>query len=262
MPALPVPGALLDHEISDEGGPAVVQLHGLTSSRARDRLLGLDLGSGLSGTRLLRFDARGHGRSSGRPVPTDYAWERLAHDLLALLDHTFPGEQVHGVGQSMGAGTLLHALALDPGRFSALTVMVPPTAWETRAPRTADYRAVAELVEREGLDGFLATDALHHPPPARLGVAASLPDCDVALLPSVFRGAALSDLPVPEALAGTSVPALVLAWTGDPAHPVSTAERLHTLLTSSRLEVARTPEEVAAWPALLMAHVSAAAAQA
>ena len=69
MPSHAVSGAVLDVELSDEGGRAVVQLHGLTSSRARDRLLHLDLGRGLSGTRLLRYDARGHGRSTGRAVP-------------------------------------------------------------------------------------------------------------------------------------------------------------------------------------------------
>ena len=42
-------------ELSDEGGHPVVQLHGLTSSRQRDRLLDMDLGRGLSGTRLLRW---------------------------------------------------------------------------------------------------------------------------------------------------------------------------------------------------------------
>ena len=46
MAVFAVPGALLDTEVSDEGGHPVVQLHGLTSSRARDRLLDLDLGRG------------------------------------------------------------------------------------------------------------------------------------------------------------------------------------------------------------------------
>lgn len=128
MPTLARPGATIDFEISDEGGPAVVQLHGLTSSRTRDRLLSMDLGVGLSGTRLLRYDARAHGRSTGRAVPEDYRWNALAEDLLALLDHVFPGETVHGVGASMGTGTLLHAITTAPARFSALTLMVPPTA--------------------------------------------------------------------------------------------------------------------------------------
>ena len=42
-----VDGADIAAELSDEGGRAVVQLHGLTSSRARDRVLHLDLGVGL-----------------------------------------------------------------------------------------------------------------------------------------------------------------------------------------------------------------------
>lgn len=76
----------------------VLQLHGLTSSRARDRLLDPDLGRGLSGTRLLRYDARGHGHSSGRPEPADYRWSNLADDLLRLLDRWFPGDLIETRG--------------------------------------------------------------------------------------------------------------------------------------------------------------------
>ena len=58
MSSLSVPGAVIDFDLSGEDttGPAVVQLHGLTSSRARDRVLGLDLGRAFPG-RLLRYDA-------------------------------------------------------------------------------------------------------------------------------------------------------------------------------------------------------------
>lgn len=65
MRDLDIPGVQLATEYSDQHGQPVVQLHGLTSSRARDRQMELDLGRGLSGTRLLRYDARGHGRSGG-----------------------------------------------------------------------------------------------------------------------------------------------------------------------------------------------------
>ncbi len=102
MPSLAVPGAVIDYDVVGDRrstGRAVVQLHGLTSSRARDRTLGLDLGrglkSGLPGSpRLLRYDARGSRRAPpGAHVPDDYRWDRLADDLLALLDHVFPGER-------------------------------------------------------------------------------------------------------------------------------------------------------------------------
>ncbi|UOQ56208.1 alpha/beta hydrolase [Leucobacter allii] len=254
-----VPGAVLDTELSDEGGRPVAQLHGLTSSRARDRVLSLDLGRGLSGTRLLRYDARGHGRSSGRAVPEDYAWPRLADDLLALLDATFPGEAVHGVGPSMGTGTLLHAAVRDPGRFSGLTLLVPATAWASRAARAEGYRASARLVERRGAGALRALERGAPQPPATVGSPPTAPDVAEALLPAVLRGAALSDLPAREAIAGIGIPVTILAWVDDPAHPVSTAEALHALLPAARLRIARTPEDVAAWPAVLREDVSGAA---
>ncbi|OKH80421.1 alpha/beta hydrolase [Mycobacterium sp. ST-F2] len=256
MPTFVVPGAELAVELSDEGGHPVVQLHGLTSSRARDRVLNLDLGRGLSGTRLLRYDARGHGKSTGRKVPEDYRWERLAEDLLRLLDRWFPGESVHGVGPSMGTGTLLHAAAREPDRFAGLTLMVPATAWETRVAQAAHYQAAATLIETEGVGAFIASARGTTPPPATVGAPETVPDVADALLPSLFRGAALSDLPPREALAGIDVPTTILAWIDDPAHPLSTAESLHALLPKSTLTVAHTPADVETWPTVLSEDVA------
>ncbi|MGO4130665.1 alpha/beta fold hydrolase [Janibacter sp. RAF20_2_2] len=250
-----VPGARLQTEYSNEGGHPVVQLHGLTSSRERDRVLDLDLGRGLSGTRLLRYDARGHGRSTGRPVADDYAWPRLAHDLLALLHAWFPGERVHGVGPSMGCATLLHAALLEPGRFSGLTLIVPPTAWETRAARAHDYERSAEAVETHGVELLLRAQAAAPAPPATAGAPDTVPDVRTDLLPWVFRGAARSDLPDRKALRSIDLPTTILAWTDDPAHPLSTAETLLDLLPRATLQVASTRAEVHLWPAVLMADV-------
>lgn len=246
-----VPHAELAWAFSDESGPAVVQLHGLTSSRSRDRLLDLDLGRGLSDTRLLRYDARGHGHSSGRPEPQDYTWPNLADDLLRLLDYWFPDERVHGVGPSMGTATLLHAAVREPDRFSGFTLLLPPTAWATRRERAGDYRRVADLVEQHGIEAFLAETSDVPPPPAAVGHPDTVPHVTTELLPSVFRGAALSDLPTPRELARIDVPTTILAWVGDLAHPLSTAEALEQILPQARLQVASTPAEVRAWPAVL-----------
>lgn len=256
MPTFEVPGAELSVALSDEGGHPVVQLHGLTSSRAHDRVLNLDLGRGLSGTRLLRYDARGHGRSTGRKVPEDYEWESLADDLLRLLDHWFPGERVHGVGPSMGTGTLLHAASREPDRFSGLTLMVPPTAWETRPSQAANYTVSAALIESVGIEAFLATARGATPPPATLGAPETVPDVADALLPWVFRGAAISDLPAPEAVARIDVPTTILAWIDDPGHPLSTAESLAALLPQATLTVACTPGDVETWPKVLSQDVA------
>ena len=256
MPTFAVPGAELDVELSDEGGHPVVQLHGLTSSRHRDRLLDLDLGRGLSGTRLLRYDARGHGRSTGRALPEDYRWTVLADDLLRLLDHWFPGERVHGVGPSMGCATLLHAAVRDPDRFDGLTLLVPPTAWESRVAKVEDYRRAAVVVEEQGMAAFVEAGRAAPRPPATVEAPETVPDVDEALLPALFRGAALCDLPDRTAIARLRVPTTVLAWTEDPAHPLSTAETLASLIPGAVLEVASTPADVARWPGILRDDVA------
>lgn len=251
-----VPGARIAWAFSDESGPPVVQLHGLTSSRSRDRVLDLDLGRGLSGTRLLRYDARGHGYSTGRPVPEDYRWSTLADDLLRLLDLWFPDEQVHGVGPSMGAGTLLHAAVREPDRFSGFTLLLPPTAWETRTAKADDYLQAATLIEEYGVERLIAADRSLAQPPASVGHPDSVPHVSEDLLPSIYRGAALSDLPDPDRIAALTLPTTVLAWIDDPAHPISTAEALVSLMPSATLQVASTPEDVRRWPAVLATDVA------
>ena len=251
-----VPGARIAWAYSDEAGHPVVQLHGLTSSRSRDRVLDLDLGRELSGTRLLRYDARGHGHSTGRPAPEDYRWTTLADDLLRQLDYWFPGERVHGVGPSMGAGTLLHAAVREPDRFSGFTLLLPPTAWETRAARADEYLRLATFIEQHGVERVIAATRTAPQPPASVGHPDSVPHVTEELLPSVYRGAALSDLPASEAIAKLDHPTTVLAWIGDPAHPVSTAEALVDLMPNATLQVASTPEDVQGWPAVLAADVS------
>ncbi|WP_261624946.1 alpha/beta fold hydrolase [Nesterenkonia marinintestina] len=230
-------------------GPAVVQLHGLTSHALRERAAGLDMTQELHGVRTLHIDARAHGSSTGRPVPEDYVWPQLAADLLGLLDVVAPGERVAAAGPSMGAATLLYAALEDPDRFTSLTLLVPPTAWETRAAQAKDYRRAARMVEALGVAAFARLGRLMPPPPAQADrTKETMPSVSRELLPSVFRGAALTDLPDPERLRRLDVPCQLLAWTEDAAHPLSTAEELHRLLPDSTLDVAETPEQLRSWP--------------
>lgn len=256
MPTFAVPDAIIDYDVTGDTGPLVVQLHGLTSCRDRDAALGLDLGRALRDHRILRYDARGHGRSSGGTDPDAYTWAALSTDLLSLLDAVGADDPVHAVGTSMGAATLLHAALRAPDRFASLTLVVPPTAWETRRARAGDYLADAELVETHGVEAYLQRDGLVQEPPALANAPDTAPEVAEELLPAVLRGAAASNLPGPQELTRIAVPTLILGWADDPAHPLRTAEMLHAVIDDSRLIVARTPYGIMAWPALFADHVT------
>ena len=206
----------------------------------------------------MRYDARGHGRSSGDPVESDYAWSNLALDLIALLDAlgrldgldgSGAVEPVSVIGASMGTATILHALTVAPERFDRVVLTCPPTAWETRAAQGDLYRVGAQFAQDNGKAAYSERAASMPRPPllADLPAAYLVPDIEEALLPTVLRGAASSNVPPPEAIAALTHPTLILACDGDPGHPVSTAQRLQELIPGSQLHVSTTPAELASW---------------
>ena len=154
----------------------------------------------------------------------------------------------------MGAATSLFAAVRAPERVRALVLVIPPTAWETRAAQGSMYQQSAAVAEEQGLPGLVAL-AREMPPTTFFGEEGkarsltNLAAMDATAYPHVMRGAAGSDLPGPAGIAAIRCPALVLAWSDDPGHPVSTAERLSDLLPQGRLAVAGSPQEVAGWPA-------------
>lgn len=232
-------------------GPVVGYSHGLFLSRAADDALEVFDWSPVlaSGRRLVRYDARGHGETGGRAEPDDYTWPSLADDLLALADQHAPGEPVDWAGASMGCGTLLWAAARRPERFRRLVLEIPPTTGETRAAAAANYLTGAETIERDGAGPWLRMLATFGAPPIfaeveSFALRVSVPE---ALLPSVLRGAARSDLPGREQLARIEQPTLILAWDTDPTHPVSTAEMLAGTMPAARLHVSRTADDVRTW---------------
>ncbi|MFD3540227.1 alpha/beta fold hydrolase [Streptomyces sp. NPDC058662] len=230
-------------------GPLAVYAHGGLASQALEQRMDLfDWTPVLrAGRRLVRYDARGHGRSTGRPVDEDYTYPSLADDLLGLLDHLGTAEAVDAIGASMGCGTCLHAAVLAPDRFSRLVLLLPPTAWSTREPYARANRAAADTVERHGAAAWLSARG-ERPRPA---VVADVPDLPPAppepLLPSVLRGLARSDLPPPAVLVALRCPVLILTWADDPGHPVSTAAALADCLPDAELHVSRTRADVRTW---------------
>lgn len=247
-------GCELVYDLAGDG-PAVVWGHGLTSSMAsEDELDWFDWDDIRMTHRVLRYDARGHGRSASTAAPESYAWRELAIDQLALCDELGIDTYV-AAGASMGTATALHAAVLAPERVDGLVLVIPPTGWGSRAAQTGRYLVMADLVEAGEHDALLAGAAAVPPPDPLLDDPAwttrfprLLAETDPVRLARVFRGAATADLPTEAEVASIGVPTLVFAWTGDPGHPASSAARLQELMPQAEIALASTPAGMADWP--------------
>jgi pimeloyl-ACP methyl ester carboxylesterase len=254
MPTSSIRGVELDHE-RQGSGRTLVWGHGLTSSRADEAVppVLVDWPEATRHLDVVRYDARGHGRSGYTPDPRGYGWDRMALDQLALADELGIDRYVAG-GASLGCATALHAAVAAPDRIEALVLVIPPTAWETRAAQADSYRQMGDIIEARGVEPIIAAGAeLPVPEPFRhlahwkQRSADRLRAADPVRLAGLFRGAATADFPPRESVAAIVVPALILAWTGDPSHPVGTARELDRLLPAAELHEATTLDEFGTW---------------
>ncbi|MFF0292154.1 alpha/beta fold hydrolase [Kitasatospora sp. NPDC004614] len=245
------PHATLAFEVAGPAdGPLAVHAHGSLSSRAHERRAGLFDWTPLTAThRLARYDARGHGYSTGRAVAEDFGYPALAQDLLALCDHLSPDAPVTGLGASMGTATVLWAALARPERFDRLVLAIPAVAWAARDPRRAGLRAAAALVERRGTGTLGAAAKIGGPPAVLAEVPQYATEFDAAehLVPSVLRAAAEADLPTPDRLRDLPHPTLILTWPTDPIHPTATATALAAHLPDARLHTATTLADIRSW---------------
>lgn len=247
---LEIRGARL--HVRDSGaGPALLWAHGLLSSvQAEEQAEEQGRAWRAPGAcRLLRYDARGHGRSSACSGPLEARWDNLAQDMLALADakglRTF-----NAGGISMGAATALHAALDAPRRVRRLLLVAPPALWEERAALADQYRRIARadlrVLEKMIEGGLRVPDWVRRARPVPLDRAS------LAGAPHLYLAAAESNLPPRATLARLAgIPAVIVGWEGDAAHPISSALELHRLLPRSRLHVVQSIEDFQAWPAVV-----------
>ena len=233
--------------------------HGLLGSIAQEDSVPIFDWSPLSAhARLVRYDARSHGDSDLDLDPAHLRWPELARDMLGLAAALGAQRALLG-GVSLGSATALHAAVLAPERVIGLVLVAPPTAWETRPRQARFYSIASTCVSWVGLAPFRLLASLPGPrrtsPVGALqsGVIEHLSRADARAVTTAMRGAAGSDLPDRASLRRLRVPALILAWRGDPVHPVSTSTQLAELLPRAELHVADTLDEVRAWPGRIAA---------
>jgi len=112
-----VNGIELYYEVEGEGEPLLL-LHGGTGCHEDWVYAGRD--QFLSEYKLIKPDARGHGRSTNPAKKITH--RQCALDMFAFLDH-LGVKQCRAVGISMGGNILLHMATQQPERIEAMVVV-------------------------------------------------------------------------------------------------------------------------------------------
>jgi 3-oxoadipate enol-lactonase len=186
--------------------------------------------------RVVRFDARGHGRS---PVPVGpYSIDDLAGDVISLLDR-LDLPRAHVVGLSLGGMVAMRVASRWPERVDRLVLMCtapalgPPSGWVERAAlvRAQGAAAVAPAVTARWL-----TDAHRAADPE----LAQQVEAMIAATPAegyAASCAAIEELDLWPDLAAIVASTLVVAGSDDPVTPPDVVERMAAAVAGSRFAV-------------------------
>jgi 3-oxoadipate enol-lactonase len=189
--------------------------------------------------RVVRFDARGHGKSEATKAPYDF--ETLSADVVGLMDHV-KIERAHFVGLSMG-GMVGQYLGLNHSqRFTSLTLAstssrVPPEGRALWLQRVADTREKGIACQVAVAVPRWVTAANQKELPA---VVSRLTRMLLGTSVEGFCGwaGAIATLDVTDRLKTIKLPTNVIVGEEDPGTPPAAAEAIHREIAGSTLAVA------------------------
>lgn len=227
-------GIDIHYEISGSG-PWVTLAHSL----ATDLTLWDDVAAVLSRRfSVLRYDLRGHGRSSAPDAP--YRFPQLVGDLVGLLDALQIG-RTHFVGLSMGGMLGQHFALAAPERLDRLVLVsttsrIPPEAgalWDERIA-VARTQGMQAHVESTLARWFTAPYRKGHPEVmARIGaLIAATPVAGFA-----GWGAAICTLDLTQKLGAIKSPTLVVVGANDSGTPPAASQAIAAAIPGARLEI-------------------------
>jgi len=142
------------HVRCEGSGPAVVLLHGFTGSVESMEELARRL---RARHRVVRVDLVGHGSSDAPEQLDPYRMERCAAQLARVAQALRLGA-AHWLGYSMGGRVALAVAAWHPERVRSLCLVGASAGLADpgeRAQRARDDEALADSIERDGLESFV-----------------------------------------------------------------------------------------------------------
>lgn len=208
----PIDGVALSYTVAGAGEP-VVLVHGSALSGAIWRGFGY-VRALRENYQVVTLDLRGHGRSAKPGNPADYRVDRMASDILAVLDALDAGP-VHYAGYSLG-GRLGFELAVSaPERLRSFTSLGGTYRIQPDSVASLFFDEYDDALAAGGMPGFVAGWE------ERMGTAldpatrAAFLANDAAALRAYFRQVG-HEAALPESiLAGIGVPTLLMAGTRD-----------------------------------------------
>jgi 3-oxoadipate enol-lactonase len=184
--------------------------------------------------RVISYDARGHGRSSG--PAGDYTIERLGHDALAILDDLGLAS-AHVCGISLGGLTAMSLALREPTRVRSL--VLANTA--ARIGSVESWTERIALVHARGMAGVAERGVpLWFSAAFREARPATVRDFTQMLEACPTTGylgccAALRDEDLREAISAIRCPVLCVAGSGDVPTPPAALQFVHERVAGSSL---------------------------
>ena len=231
-------GFIFHVEEYGSGAPLIFS-HGLGGNLSQIR----DLIGPMEGVRVILYDNRGHGRTSGELNPAKLSFDSMADDMVAVLDHAGISSAIVG-GVSMGAGISIAFWRRHRRRAQALILSRPAWLHSPQPPNLAILGKIARLIDELGREGARAhldrSGAFRKlqkdsPETARSVVQnlESAPSADIAVaFRTMVDSVPFADL---DELKRIDLPTLVLANQDDPIHPFEYSERLAAAIPGALL---------------------------
>jgi pimeloyl-ACP methyl ester carboxylesterase len=132
----------------DGAGPVVLLAHGFGGSA---RNFGPQMRALKDRYRVVRYDARGHGRSDAPAEASAYTPAAFVDDMRRVLDEVGADAAVVG-GLSMGAGIALRFALAYPARVRGLILSAFPAGADDPEGFAGKALAFANTIERDGLE--------------------------------------------------------------------------------------------------------------